>query len=492
MNKKIYKLTSILIIFFTIFLINKNVVFADTITCNYNVSTGADGAIDVILSYEGNDASSNKAYPKVEYKATNGLDIKIVAADFQIYQIPTDNGGCPSKLYSLDSTYSKSSYENVEMKFYLNEDAANTAAKNSEKFDKGTLLSYNFSNGTDYTKKSSCEYYENLGGTQSTSDKLIIYYDKSGNTTPEISYKNKYSTDSKKFIPNFKSSDLSTCPVKVYGVESLENGVEKITFYLDEATAKKISNSYITFSNTGDYGDPDSNTVKKTDVNGLDPNSTSITINCSDYSALHTIYTLILIVAPIIVIVLGSIDYAKAVMASNLEKMEKFKKKFPMRLTALIILFLIPLLIKLILSLNSSLNDTMLYCVVNGKDAEIKLNSAQLDDDGSNGVDTGSLKYTPKSADNDSNNTSNNTSNNSTTDTTDTTQQSSTSYKGVDCSACDKLPTSEKSACLKNCKSNTSSSSSEFNNCSKCETIPYASAKAACEDANGCKTLNKK
>ena len=101
MNKKIYKLTSVLIIFFTVFLINKNVVLADTITCNYNVSSGADGAIDVILSYESDNASSNKAYPKVEYKATNGLDIKITAADFQIYQIRSENPDTDNRLYPL-------------------------------------------------------------------------------------------------------------------------------------------------------------------------------------------------------------------------------------------------------------------------------------------------------------------------------------------------------------------------------------------------------
>ena len=468
MNKKIYKLTSVLIIFFTVFLINKNVVLADTITCNYNVSSGADGAIDVILSYESDNASSNKAYPKVEYKATNGLDIKITVADFQIYQIPTSNGGCPSKLYSLDSTYSKSSYENIEMKFYLNEDAANTAAKNSEKFDKGTLLSYNFSNATNYTKKSSCEYYENLGGTQSTSDKLIIYYDKSGNTTPEISYKNKYSTDSKKYIANFKNSDLNTCPVKVYGVESLENGVEKITFYLDENAAKSASSSYITFSNGDDYGDPNSKKIRKTDANGLDPNSTSITINCSDYSALHTVYVVMLIIAPIIVIVLGSIDYAKAVMASNLEKMEKFKKKFPIRLTLLVVLFLVPLLIKLILSLNSDLSNTLLNCVVNGKDAEIKLKAANINTDSANNTNSGSVKYTPKSTDNNSSG-SNNTQDTSSNSTTTTVNTNDTSNQ-------------------------TSSSTNTSSGCSKCESIPssYTSARAACEKANNCKILNKK
>lgn len=129
---------------------------------------------------------------------------------------------------------------------------------------------------------------------------------------------------------------------------------------------------------------------RNADVDGLDSNSESITINCSDFSAFHTIYVIILIIAPIIVIVLGSIDYAKAVMASDIEKMAKFKKKFPTRLILLVVLFLVPALIRLIIGLSSNLNNTVMNCIITGNDQEIKLNASKSGD--SSGVKKGNVK----------------------------------------------------------------------------------------------------
>lgn len=214
-------------------------------------------------------------------------------------------------------------------------------------------------------------------------------------------------------------------------------------------------------------------TIKNTDVDGLDPNSGSISINCSDFEALHIIYTIILIVAPILVIVFGSIDYSKAVMTSDLEKMDKFKKRFKPRLIAVIVLFLVPLLIKLLLSLNSDLSNTMLNCVVNGKDAEIKLNASEAT--GSSGVDTGSIKYKESSSSNDDSTGNGGGSSQSfgdTTNDTDTTVQQDSDGHAT-------MP-----------EKDTSSSG----DCSRCAEIPtsYSSARSACEKANNCKIMNKK
>jgi len=121
-------------------------------------------------------------------------------------------------------------------------------------------------------------------------------------------------------------------------------------------------------------------TIERIDTIGnLDENEKNISISCKDFSVFHTIYVIILILAPIMVIILGSIDFAKAVMTSDVDKMSKFKAKFPKRLLALVLLVLTPLVIKLIVSLNQSLNSTLMTCIVNGSDAEIKLNAAKID-----------------------------------------------------------------------------------------------------------------
>ena len=69
------------------------------------------------------------------------------------------------------------------------------------------------------------------------------------------------------------------------------------------------------------------------------------------------------IIAPVMLIVFGSIDYAKAVMASDVEKIRKAQKKFIPRVIAAVLLFIIPVAIRLILSF-AGLEDTALTCII--------------------------------------------------------------------------------------------------------------------------------
>lgn len=95
------------------------------------------------------------------------------------------------------------------------------------------------------------------------------------------------------------------------------------------------------------------------------------TIKCDDVKVFHTIYVILQIAAPIAVIIFGSLDYAKAVIASDVEKMEKSKKKFPKRLLLLILFVFIPIVINTILSLYSMSTDkdmdtSLMYCIIKG------------------------------------------------------------------------------------------------------------------------------
>lgn len=96
-------------------------------------------------------------------------------------------------------------------------------------------------------------------------------------------------------------------------------------------------------------------------------------VKCEDFEALHTIYLILEIAAPTAVIVFGSLDYAKAVMASDIEKMEKSKKKFPKRLLLLVLFVLVPILIQIMLKLFSKTNDSidvntsLMKCIILGK-----------------------------------------------------------------------------------------------------------------------------
>ncbi len=86
---------------------------------------------------------------------------------------------------------------------------------------------------------------------------------------------------------------------------------------------------------------------------------------CEDVVIFHTIYKIMTIMAPILVIVFGSLDYAKAVMASDEKKMEESKKKFPKRLLLLVLFVAIPTIISIILSFSNG-ETTLMHCVING------------------------------------------------------------------------------------------------------------------------------
>lgn len=94
-------------------------------------------------------------------------------------------------------------------------------------------------------------------------------------------------------------------------------------------------------------------------------------LSCEDVEVFHIIYVIIRIAAPVAVILFGSLDYAKAVMSSDIEKMEKSKKKFPKRILALILFILIPTIIGIILTIYSknggeNVNSNLMWCIVKG------------------------------------------------------------------------------------------------------------------------------
>lgn len=94
-------------------------------------------------------------------------------------------------------------------------------------------------------------------------------------------------------------------------------------------------------------------------------------VKCEDVVIFHDLYIILSIAAPILVIIFGSLDYAKAVFASDVEKMEKSKKKFPKRVALVVLFMLVPVVINLILNLYSKstdidVNSNLMYCIIKG------------------------------------------------------------------------------------------------------------------------------
>lgn len=92
-------------------------------------------------------------------------------------------------------------------------------------------------------------------------------------------------------------------------------------------------------------------------------------LTCDDVKILHDIWVIIIIIAPVLVIFMGVLDFGKAVVSSKEENIKKAWSKFPKRVLAVIFLILVPLLISLILSLtndNAAGDTSLMKCIIRG------------------------------------------------------------------------------------------------------------------------------
>lgn len=92
-------------------------------------------------------------------------------------------------------------------------------------------------------------------------------------------------------------------------------------------------------------------------------------IQCDDVSMFHILWIILAITGPFLTILMGVLDFGKAVISSNEEQIKKAWKKFPKRLLALIILILAPIVISIVVGFSqdeSSKDTSLMYCIING------------------------------------------------------------------------------------------------------------------------------
>ena len=103
-------------------------------------------------------------------------------------------------------------------------------------------------------------------------------------------------------------------------------------------------------------------------------NAANYELKCEDVSILHTVWLILWIIGPVLLILMLTIDYTRAVIASDVEKMKKVKSKAPKRVIAAILLALTPAFVTLIVNLVSGIqtagssvsNTNIMQCIVNG------------------------------------------------------------------------------------------------------------------------------
>lgn len=92
-------------------------------------------------------------------------------------------------------------------------------------------------------------------------------------------------------------------------------------------------------------------------------------VKCDDVSMFHDLWVMLIIAAPALVLVLGTFDFLKAIIAGDEQKMKKAWKNFPKRLLALVLLILIPQLISIIVNISTddtASDSSLMYCIING------------------------------------------------------------------------------------------------------------------------------
>ncbi len=99
--------------------------------------------------------------------------------------------------------------------------------------------------------------------------------------------------------------------------------------------------------------------------------SAPIPIDCSDFeddegNIIATIYSIIMIMAPILVILFGSLDFARATFSADAEAIRKSQLNFLKRIIAAIILFLLPSIIRIMfyLAINAGIKiSEPIFCI---------------------------------------------------------------------------------------------------------------------------------
>lgn len=89
-------------------------------------------------------------------------------------------------------------------------------------------------------------------------------------------------------------------------------------------------------------------------------------LTCDDVSFFHGFYVVIRILAPIAVVLFGTLDYAKAVLSADIDKLNKSKKSLPKRILLLILFLGVPFIVSFMVNLFGG-DFSLMKCIINGE-----------------------------------------------------------------------------------------------------------------------------
>lgn len=309
---------------------------------NYTWHVNADGkgGATVDFSYKKKDSSSDTSYK---------VDSYLVAKDF--YNKSNGKGKCPSKIYLVNYNISRTMGKKLYVEKQSNATTLNVSEKNNNKVWKDSS-----------EKTRTCSYsFPKIVGQGSVD--IVILRNSNGLTyTVSDGYK---MSDSTNIDPNLFDYDTSkSCPVFYGGCG--QDGENK---YCSITTEKSvIDNEDNAIKSKEDKEMEEKETDYKDFYEGVDKKY----LKCGSLEKIPTglpkftknLYTLVKVIVPIILIVLGMIDFARAVVSNKEENMNQASKRFVRRIAAAVIIFMIFALTQFLVKISDAKEKSdMLTCM---------------------------------------------------------------------------------------------------------------------------------
>lgn len=353
MKKKTLTLTIIFLI--SIFMFDSKVNAAKEMTCVYNGSKNQN-AVMFIQDKDGKQelycitTAKERENASLESKYwTDCTDGRII--ETKLYTLPLNNEikSCPKGI--VQDVRIHKSEEFLEVWACLEEDSEK--CKNSPKLTSETYsverpnttgtsgLKFYYSQRDDYKKeidstkwKAKCAYSK-FFDLYINNEKMIIYpkNEKVGVIIPHFSTSK---------ILDYMNKSKNTCPPRMYYYQTTLG----TSFFLNKEEAGTNDQITLVGDETKYYEGTTNNEPQKEKIN-----------SCKDLfsdtfrAKILQFLNIIKIAVPIMLIALGTVDFAKAVFSGNADEMKKSQKTFIKRLIASVLVFLVPVFVNLILTL---------------------------------------------------------------------------------------------------------------------------------------------
>lgn len=357
MKKKTLTLTIIFLI--SIFMFNSKVNAAKEMTCVYNGSKNQN-AVMFIQDKDGKQelycitTAKERENASLESKYwTDCTDGRIIETKLYILPLNNEIKSCPKGI--VQYVRIDKSEEFLEVWACLEEDSEK--CKNSPKLTSETYsverpnttgtsgLKFYYSQRDDYKKeidstkwKAKCAYSKYFD-LYINNEKMIIY-PKNEKVDVILTH---FSTSK---ILDYMNKSKNTCPPRIYYYQGPPGASNGRSFFLNKEEAGTNYQITLVGDETEYYEGTTNNEPQQEKIN-----------SCKDLfsdtfrAKILQFLNIIKIAVPIMLIALGTVDFAKAVFSGNADEMKKSQKTFIKRLIASVLVFLVPVFVNLILTL---------------------------------------------------------------------------------------------------------------------------------------------